>query len=287
MVFRKEINGDSDSDSDSDSSSDSGSERVTEMMERTTLATPHVQTQRHSVHDKRACSVTPMVGTPLRAPKSHSKLISFSADSLGFSALLPSDASISALYAWSKQKISDKRVHSSPVWGNKDTVSLIIPTTNILILVHTQALASNTGSNRRLFLKNLFVGYAGEASVTRVEFAPNDTHLIPGQSEWLYIPYQGKSEIKDLRIEFENHNLATHVVVVRSAKLLDVIHKEKDPRSSTTSTSTTLSKLASSESSNEDIITDMSSLDKMKEEFIQTTHIIEESRQKSMTGGDH
>jgi len=285
LVFRKEVNADSDSSSDSGSDSD-GSERVTTMMDNLSLGTTNTQPSAASSHEKRQASVAPVASTPMKAPKGHSKLIHYPAAYFGLVPMLPPDSTVAALFAWQKQeRPADKRIHTSPVWGNKDTVSLLVPTSNILILVHVQS-----ASSKKLYLKNLHAGYAGEASLSRVDFSPEDTHVLPVGSNsdknmWYFIPFQGKSEIKDLRMEFECHNLATEVIIVRSAKLLEVItRKEKElgtanPLRNVTSTSSGKSSSASTtKTSDRDTISDLSSLNKLQEEFLQTTHILEETK---------
>jgi len=144
-----------------------------------------------------------------------------------------------------------------------------------------------------LFLKYLYAGYAGKDSLSRVDFTPDETRPLPvANGQWFFIPFQGKSEIKDLRMEFECHNLATEVVVVRSAKLLDVIsRKEKEsganPSRNAAPAAASSKTSSGNKSSGGETITDMTTLDKMKEEFLQTTHFLEETkkRQKS-SGGD-
>jgi len=306
VLFRKEVSADSSSDSSSESDSESDeSERVTTMMSNMTLGTPQTQTtaQQHTAaapQDKRltstaAAASTSVASTPVKAPKGHSKLIPYAADHFGLVPMLPPDATISALYAWQKQdKPADKRIRTSPVWGNKDTFSLLVPTANILIMVRVQTQSS---SSKKLYLKHLYAGYAGEASLSRVDFSPDDTRLLPvaDRNTWYFISFKGKSEIKDLRLEFESHNMATEIIVLRSAKLLDIIsRREKELGSASQagvpSTTASSSKLAASsnKTSGGDTITDMTSLDKLQEEFLQTTHLLDETkyRTKTSSGGN-
>jgi len=299
LVFRKEVEGDSDDEDSSASSSDSeGAEKVTAMMNTMQLNTPQTHPQPRAT-DKRLTSLaaSQMTSTPMKAPMtggktSHSKLIQFPADHFGLVPMLPPDSSVSALFAWQKQdKPVDKRISYSPVWGNKDVAKLLIPNAHILIFVRTPS-ASTTGSSRRLFLKTIYVGYAGEESMRRADISPDETRPLPvvGQqpdrSVWYYIPFQGKSEIGDLRLEFESANLANEVVIVRANKLLDVIsRKEKDlsasparnalaPPVSTQAKSSTSK--ASSQEKGEEILT-LDALSKMQEEFMQTSKLMEET----------
>jgi len=302
LLFRKEVNADSGSDDSSDSSSDSESvEKTTAMMSKMQIGTPqtHAQPAASRATDKRLTSLaaSTMTSTPMKAPaggKGHSKkFIHFPADHFGLVPLLPTDASVSALFAWQKlEKPADSRILCSPVWGNKDIAKLLTPSSNILVFVRTPSPTASSGSSRKLFLKTVYLGYAGQESMRRVDIGSDETRPLPvlGQqpdrSVWYYAHVSGKSEISDIRLEFECANLATEVVIVRANKLLDIITRKEKELAETPATAASVKPAQTYayskdfSASGSDLISDDDSLSKMKEEFLQASKMVEDAKRK-------
>jgi len=265
------------------------------MMGGMQLATPQTHTQPAvRATDKRLTSVSSSsftsssaTSTPMKAGgKTSSKLIHYPPEHFGLDSVIPRDSFISALFAWQKQSgAADSRIVCSPVWGNKDTAKLLVPSKQILIFVRTSS--STTASSRRLFLKAVFVGYAGVESMKRVDISPDQTRPLPVPSQpdrgsWYYIPFLDKTDIRDIRLDFECSNLATEVVIVRAQKLLDVINrKEKDPSYGAVGTpaSTETKTVKACAPAEGDEISDMKTLKRrMEVDMMETSRLLAETR---------
>jgi len=177
-----------------------------------------------------------------------------------------------------------------------------MPVANILIFVRTASSGTSSASSRRLYLKTVYAGYAGQVSAKRYDVSPDETRPLPvaqaaDHGTWCYIPFMGDKEINDIRLEFECSNLATEVVIVRGNKLLDVItRKEKDLSASSARTGAAPAQSKAAEPkatgfNESDEISDPDMLGKLKEDFMRTTQFLEETtrgyKSSAGTSEDH
>ena len=144
--------------------------------------------------------------------------------------LLPVDSTVNAMFAWARVRErgardawgSSRGVLAGAQWRNDSTQALTTPTRRVLLLVRAHAA---TAAGRRLAVRRLLVGYAGEASLASIgvhdtAFAALPVARAPADgSAWGYLAVHGRAPIAEFVLAFDNQQLVEEVVLVRADKL--------------------------------------------------------------------